>query len=292
MMLARMFKLKSAVRMYLADHEKVNVLISSLEWELMEKVITLLKPFFDLTIELSSDLISIAAVIPNLRNLKYYLGKVNTSLVGSMLNDILTAIENRFFDESNQSILSNPNYFIPTILDPRFKYSLPNYDNAKAWLINMVLHTEVEESESASPSMCQPSDVPSSSTSDQPDWSACFKDILSQSKPASSSNSESASATKVEEVEKYLYDAPEPIWEDPLRYWRRNQRVYPTLAFLARKYLAIPATSVYSERLFSEFGQIYQKNRFRLRPETSEKILFLHQNLPRSNNNGRKPNPE
>jgi hypothetical protein len=58
---------------------------------------------------------------------------------------------------------------------------------------------------------------------------------------------------------------------------------FPTLAKLARKYLATPASSVYSERLFSEYGNIYEEKRSRLLPQTGEKILFLHHNLHRLN---------
>ena len=34
-----------------------------------------------------------------------------------------------------------------------------------------------------------------------------------------------------------------------------------------------------SERLFSEFGNIFEEKRSRLLPETGEKLLFLHHNL-------------
>ena len=47
---------------------------------------------------------------------------------------------------------------------------------------------------------------------------------------------------------------------------------------LAQKVLGTPASSVYSERLFSEYGNIYESTRSRLLPKTSEKMLFLHHN--------------
>jgi hypothetical protein len=65
-------------------------------------------------------------------------------------------------------------------------------------------------------------------------------------------------------------------------FWRRQARLptcqYPALVRLARKVLAAPATSVFSERLFSEFGLIYEERRSRLTPANGEKILFLHHN--------------
>ena len=70
---------------------------------------------------------------------------------------------------------------------------------------------------------------------------------------------------------------------DPLTYWRerRMSGKYPLLSRLAQVYLAIPASSVYSERLFSEAGNIYEAKRSRLLPTRSEQMLFLHHNLPR-----------
>jgi hypothetical protein len=68
---------------------------------------------------------------------------------------------------------------------------------------------------------------------------------------------------------------------DPLVWWREHASELPQLARLARKYLATPSSSVYSERLFSEYGNIYKEKRSRLLPKTGEKILFLHHNLGR-----------
>ena len=71
------------------------------------------------------------------------------------------------------------------------------------------------------------------------------------------------------------------IDSDPLLFWRTKQSEFPNLAKLARKFLATPPSSVYSERIFSELGNIYGDNRTSLLPERSNKLLFLHHNLKR-----------
>jgi hypothetical protein len=68
---------------------------------------------------------------------------------------------------------------------------------------------------------------------------------------------------------------------DSLVWWREHATDLPQLARLARKYLATPSSSVYFERLFSEYRNIYQEKRSRLLPRTGERILFLHHNLGR-----------
>ena len=67
---------------------------------------------------------------------------------------------------------------------------------------------------------------------------------------------------------------------DPVKFWKDEQFVYPNISRVARRYLSCPASSVYSERLFSEAGNVFEDHRARLLPRTGERLLFLHHNLP------------
>ncbi|CAG8804523.1 43869_t:CDS:2, partial [Gigaspora margarita] len=58
-----------------------------------------------------------------------------------------------------------------------------------------------------------------------------------------------------------------------------NQEEFPILASLAREYLAIPATSTPSERLFSSAGNLMTVKRTFLKPNLFERILFLQRNI-------------
>ena len=64
-----------------------------------------------------------------------------------------------------------------------------------------------------------------------------------------------------------------------LSWWNLNKKKYTHLARFARRYLVAPPSSVYSERLFSEAGNLYEQKRNRLLPKTDEKLLYLHNNL-------------
>ena len=50
---------------------------------------------------------------------------------------------------------------------------------------------------------------------------------------------------------------------------------YPTLARLARKYLAIPASSAASERVFLAAGNVVTRKRHKLGDDTVDALVFL-----------------
>lgn len=67
--------------------------------------------------------------------------------------------------------------------------------------------------------------------------------------------------------------------ENPLSWWKKHMKDFKMLAPLARKYLAIQATSSPSERLFSKAGHIITLKRAQLNPEKANMLVFLAQNL-------------
>ena len=67
---------------------------------------------------------------------------------------------------------------------------------------------------------------------------------------------------------------------DPYIWWSVNLNQYPQLSRFARIYLSAPGSSVYSERLFSESGLVYEAKRSRLLPTNEEHLVFIHHNLP------------
>ncbi|KAK3108517.1 hypothetical protein FSP39_009667 [Pinctada imbricata] len=64
-----------------------------------------------------------------------------------------------------------------------------------------------------------------------------------------------------------------------LQWWMQNESVYPHVSILAKKYLAIPASSVPSERVFSLAGILINKKRSRLSPDNVDLFIFLNKNM-------------
>ena len=78
-----------------------------------------------------------------------------------------------------------------------------------------------------------------------------------------------------------LYFAEKSVARDvqPLKWWKENNARFPRLADVARVLLGIPATSVPAERIFSTAGLTVTKLHSRLKPESVDALIFLHDNL-------------
>ena len=76
----------------------------------------------------------------------------------------------------------------------------------------------------------------------------------------------------------YLKEPRLDAEEDPLKWWKGHEEIYPILSKVAKKYLSVPATSTASERLFSKSGKIVTPTRPSLKPEKVEMLVFLAKN--------------
>ncbi|PIO31982.1 hypothetical protein AB205_0067260 [Aquarana catesbeiana] len=83
-----------------------------------------------------------------------------------------------------------------------------------------------------------------------------------------------------EEVASYLLKANSiTVDSDPLTWWKSNECKYPHIATMARCYLAVPGSSVPSERVFSTAGDIVTATRSTLSPDNVDILVFLKKNL-------------
>jgi len=66
-----------------------------------------------------------------------------------------------------------------------------------------------------------------------------------------------------------------------LEWWRQHDKLFPRVALGAKYFLAIPATSVTSERVFSMAGRTITKLRARMTGPDAEKYIVLHDDITR-----------
>jgi len=70
---------------------------------------------------------------------------------------------------------------------------------------------------------------------------------------------------------------PLPKTFNPLKEWRRGVKIFPWFSLLARRVLAIPATSAAPERLFSTSGNSMTKKWCSLSCDHLEECVYLHE---------------
>ena len=79
------------------------------------------------------------------------------------------------------------------------------------------------------------------------------------------------------EISKFMKEDPAEDNQSVLQYWSARSTKYPILSKLAKKFLAIPASSSGVERIFSIAGSLARARRARLQPKTLENVIFLRQ---------------
>jgi hypothetical protein len=163
---------------------------------------------------------------------------------------------------------------VATFLDPRFKHFnwsiTPEENRIKAKNLTKLLYKDLKEKLTIPDTEeSQETLIPNTNYED---------DIDDNFFSGLESISLSDKSEENDELTYYALLDPISLNSNPLEWWSKNRIMFPTLAQLARKYLSIPATSVPSERLFSDAGNHISAKRTRLSPDLVNKLLFLKRN--------------
>ena len=155
-------------------------------------------------------------------------------------------------------------YLISTILDPRIK-CMNEEDENEAEEILRKKYDEYKENYLPTPIESRStSPIPTEITIYQPKLFNIFKQ--NQLQQAS------------DEVTEYLKEDKITFNLNPFEWWLSKKSKYPILTKIARIYLAAPATSTPSERLFSDAGNLLSEKRTRMDSELFKRIMFLKRN--------------
>ncbi|CAI5660564.1 unnamed protein product [Oreochromis niloticus] len=274
-MIQSLIEQKRALGIFVSEYGLPDTLTAH-QWTLLEKVISVLGPFEELTRKVSSSDAMTADVIPAVTVLHRFLTRETDEDLGikAMKGTLAAAVRTRFTD-----VEENPLYSIATILDPRYKNrffsSTTTAANAKEMLKLELLRLPGDKQEdhdlNEPPSRKARSDQPTTSLD------SMFDEIADEQ--ASASVGRAAVGSSVE-LETYLGEAAILREDKPLQYWMVNKVRFPNLAKVAGRYLSASCTSVDSERLFSSVSYIVNESRNRLTADHAEMILFIKKNLP------------
>lgn len=213
------------------------------DWEKISKLIRLLKPIEELTRRLSSE------NVPSLSLLRVFVPKIishlGTDFRDADVNGVALGIKTELNEYRKHT--ENEVVELATVLDPRFKlisHPLDHYEE--------VIRKLQERLDQYDGPELNPSDSTESFFSD------CFITTASSS-----------------ETERYFAAPRANAKCNPLDYWNLNKNEYPKMTRLARKILAIQATSVDSERVLSRSGLIDTDRRGRLSVQSFESSVQM-----------------
>ena len=304
-MLERLVEQRRAIGMYASDHYGITSL-SIYQWQLTENILRLLQPFEEVTKRFSSNSACISEVIVEVQVLLRYLGrKENDEGVQTMKSELRDSINSRFVIKGE--IFRKKSFCIATVLDPRFKTSFfppESLDCIKNMIISEMdikvlsetgLSIQVSDSLLTDVGICG-TPPPKRSLREETHFSIrnCYDEIvqgaLYHGEESSYGGHEQLDVTcggsqnsirnsHKFELERYLTDPLIPISEDPLLWWKINEKYYSNLLPVSLKYLSAPPTSIYSERLFSTAGNVFEEKRSSLLPENGERLIFIQKNL-------------
>ena len=259
------------VTMALCLSGKQTLCITTDELEVLKKAMATLEPFYEATVELSSERhTTVAKVIPLVNILMRMVASDNSPL-GRHLHQQL---QERFKTIDTKPHL-NSHLTMATILDPRYKRNgFPNADSSdsavrklKEVVSSIILPqcSVVQEEAAAEEPIPTPAKKPSLL------WANFDRDVKEKQQVTSNI----LTATELE-VRRHLETAS--LFRDakPLEYWKDHCSTLPRLSLIARDVLSIPATSVPSERLFSKAGELISNRRSSLKAKNVDMILFLN----------------
>ena len=241
-----------------------GLVLTGHEKAILKEMVDVLEPFEEATDILQGDYVSISFAIPCYFGLLKHLSSSGVRYCKGLRTALKNSLTRRL-----GMICADPTYIVAAILDPRFKLSwCEGVDESK---YKGVLLSEAAKFSPVHQASKEVSDTSSADEHVPPKKkkkrSKLFAFIESSSLPK---------RTSEQETEVFLHEGQ--MDELPLDYWARKSLEFPILSQVARKFLAIPATSARIERVFSIAGKILRTDRSRLLPRNLETLLYLKVN--------------
>jgi len=285
-MFLRALELKSALILYFVEHKiDESDALNTEDWKMVEDFTEILKHLYFVTKELSSEKNSTLSKVIPMINLLYlhYSPKTNDSPIGKVFRALIYDGLKHYFAE-----IENENIFcVSTIYDPRFK-NMPTAFSAQGKAQQAVRLAKAEaldiahENDDTSASMEtereQTISVPSTSKADADFWESFDSQTVKSSKRSKTADYFKECIDL--EMRKYLSLDKVDRKSCPIKWWKDvGSKQFPQLFECAKKYQCMLATSVPSERVFSNAGQVLNKKRSNLGKNTANMLITLHTNL-------------
>lgn len=287
-MAERALLMKDALILFFAEYKmdkksKIEFLDDE-DWEILNQMSIVLRPLYLVTKELSFEKhTTLSKVIPIMTRLNdIYSKKIdNENAIGKELRKtVLIKLKEKFEVCDTDQI-----YGISTIFDPRFK-NLGFQNMIKAATAESLAKSDAiavaqaHETTTSDETENEIETIETTETQNDYDefWGKFDAKVVNPSKRAKISNNKKDIVDL--EMRQYLSLPKLERKECPIIWWKNvGSKQFPYLFEAAKKYLCMPATSVPSERVFSNAGNILNKKRTRLGKKTADQLITLHTNL-------------
>ncbi|CAH1114768.1 unnamed protein product [Psylliodes chrysocephalus] len=271
-MIRRILEIRQPLTLAISECDKAPLPLNASEMLLLEDLCNILKPFDEATKEISADqYVTISLIIPIIKGLTLSLQSLNNDLTSEEAKKILSIclqrVQVRFYPFETRSAV-----LLGTILDPRMKKlafrQREHANNASQLLINEVT-SEINRSKKNTLDEHSEGQIKPSTSQGLLGF---LDELVSKQKEIGTPTS-----SAIIEVREYLEKPPISRSENPIEYWKNYQCNY--LKQIAFKYLAVPATSVPSERVFSKAGLVMTDRRNRIKPKNLDCLIFMKSNM-------------
>lgn len=259
------------------------------DFKILEEVVDILEPFYEISIKCQSDNIAtVSIIVPSLVHCIIHLREIraNLSFCAKLTEQLHVSIDKRFSGIIHRLNLMNveinepfndPIYFMTTLLDPSFKFywlrglnlSINNENRLKQNMIQMIIDEISQDSSLTSPQ------ARSEAISVPLMISKRKKKLFVYDESDESANGK-LTLDPVTELESYLND---PIRTEFSHYWSTSRLT--TLKTLMKRIFSVQASSAPIERVFSQAGLILSSRRTNMNEQLFKDLLFLkvNQNL-------------
>ncbi|XP_055522567.1 E3 SUMO-protein ligase ZBED1-like [Wyeomyia smithii] len=269
-MLERLIRSKEAIVSTLALLDSSRCALETDDWEIIRQSMEVLRPFNDVTTEISSEKtgsLSKTTVMARLLSRQLRYSDSAFSQVKKLITELGEGLKARFGERESNELISQA-----ILLDPRFRKQGFG-DDQKYRVAYQTLIQKIRQLPSASnegPQLVEPE--PQSSTTHSTLWKQ-FDETVSRLQGKSDPTSAS-----IVELDKFLAEPYLHRTGDPLAWWETRKHMYPKLHRIMLRRLCIPATSVPCERIFSKTGQLVTEKRSRLKSKHIAEMIFVNAN--------------
>ena len=263
---------------YVNQHQQVDtalcltgnpdMCITAEELHTLQEAMVILEPFYEATLELSTELhTSASKIIPLIYQLRKF-----TATDGSALARRLNANLNRSFEQ----VETKTHLGVATILDPRFKRSgFPDLQSSESAVDNLKDRASAIVMPLPHDETSAEGDAVDADPSPAKKRSVLWSSFDSQVRENEMIFSHRLTASELE-VRRHLETPCIQRDANPLEWWQDRVDANPRTAVIAKDVLAIPATSVPSERVFSKTGEQFSWWRRNLKAKHVDMMLFLN----------------